>query len=140
MVLNDMELCIVACKAMNFTEEESLQYLKEKGHNMSPRKFYYTCGHISAETRKRAYEHAKNFLEDHINTIDELLNIKKMMYENAKNEDDNLKNTLILAKITETMIPYISAYKEATKEIIIEEVKNKIGKEEESINLPNFGV
>jgi len=140
MVLNDMELCVVACTAMRFTEKESLAYLKAKGYNMSPRKYYYTCGHISSETRKRAFEHARNFLEDHINTIDELLNIKKMMYENAIKEDDNLKNTLILAKITETMIPYISAYKEATKEIIIEEVKNKIGKEEESINLSNFGV
>lgn len=140
MVLNDMEMCIVACKSMNFTEIESLAYLKNKGYDMSPRKFYYTCGHISSETRKRAFEHAKNFLEDHINTIDELENIKKMMYENAKKEDDGLKNTMILAKIVETMIPYISAYKEATKEIIIEEVKNKIGKEEKSINLSNFGV
>ena len=140
MVLNDMELCVVACKAMNFTEEESLAYLKEKGHSMSPRKFYYTCGHISSETRKRAFEHAKNFLEDHISTIDELLNIKKMMYENYKDEEDSFKKTMILAKITETMIPYISAYKESTKQIIIEEVKNKIGKEKESINLSNFGV
>lgn len=135
-----MEMCVVACTSMGFTEKESLAHLKGKGYDMSARKYYYTCGHISSETRKRAFEHAKNFLEDHINTIDELLNIKKIMYENAKKESDNLKNTMILAKITETMIPYISAYKEATKDIIIEEVKNKIGKEEDSINLPTLGV
>jgi len=139
MVLNDMELCVVACTAMRFTEKEALAYLEKKGHKMSPRKYYYTCGHISAETRKRAFEHARSFLEDHINTVDELLNIKKMMYENAENEEDPLKNSIILTKIVETMIPYISAYKEATKDIIIEEVKNKIGKEE-SVDLSTFGV
>ena len=80
MVLNDMELCVISCSAMRLTEIEALAYLKEKGHSMSPRKYYYTCGHISSETRKRAFEHAKSFLEDHINTIDELLNIKKMIY------------------------------------------------------------
>jgi len=138
MVLNDLEITVIATKAMRLTEKESLEYLKEKGYVIERSMYYRTLAHISSETRKRAYEHAKSFLEDHINTIDELLNIKKMMYENAKN--DNLKNTLILAKIAETMIPYISAYKEATKEIIIEEVKNKIGSEEESINLSNFAV
>ena len=140
MVLNDLEIAVVATKSMRFTEKESMEYLKSHGHEISIRTYYRTLGHVSSETRKSAYEHAKSFLEDHINTIDELLYIKKMMYENAKNEDDSFKNTMILVKITETMIPYISAYKEATKEIIIEEVKNKIGKEEESINLSNLGV
>lgn len=140
MVLNDMELCIVACTAMRFTEKKSLGYLKDKGHEMSAAKYYYTRGHISSETRKRAFEHAKSFLEDHINTIDELLNIKKMMYENAIKEDDYFKSSMILTKIVDTIVPYISAYKEATKKIMIEEVKNKIGKEEESFNLSNLGV
>lgn len=140
MVLNDLEIAVVATKSMRFTEKESMEYLKTQGHEISTRTYYRTLGHISAETRKSAFEHAKNFLEDHINTIDELLNIKKMMYQESIKENDSLKKTMILAKITETMIPYISAYKEATKAIIIEEVKNKIGKEEESINLSNLGV
>lgn len=140
MTLNDLELDVIACTSMGFTEKKSLEYIKDKGYDISRRKYYYICGHISSETRKRAFEHAKSFLEDHINTIDELLNIKKMMYENTIKENDPLKNTMILAKITETMIPYISAYKEATKDIIIQEVKNKIGKEKESINLSTLGV
>lgn len=139
-MLNDLELEIIAVKSMSFTEEAAMKHLKDKGFDISPSTYYRTLGHISSETRKRAFEHAKNFLEDHIDTIDELLNIKKMMYQNAIKESDNLKKTMILAKITETMIPYISAYKESTKDIIIEEVKNKIGKEEESIDLSTFGV
>ena len=139
-MLNDLEIAIVSAKAMRFTENEVMAYLKSQGFDISVPTYYRISGHISAETRKRAFEHAKNFLPDHIDTIDELLNIKKMMYRNAIKEDDYLKNTLILAKIAETMIPYISAYKEATKDIIIEEVKNKIGKEEEPFNLSTFGV
>jgi len=140
-MLNDIEIAIVSTKAMRFTEDEVMAHLKSQGFDISVPTYYRYLGHISAETRKRAFEHAKNFLEDHIDTIDELQNIKKMMYQEAMLENkDHLKKTLILAKIVETMIPYISAYKEATKQIIIEEVKNKIGKEEESINLSNLGV
>lgn len=139
MVLNDLELEIIAAKSMRFTEKDAMKHLKDKGFNISVRTYYTILGHISAETRKRAFEHAKSFLEDHINIIDELENIKKIMYEKAMKENDNFKSAMIFVKITETMIPYISAYKEATKDIIIEEVKNKIG-EEEPVNLSTFGV
>jgi len=103
-----MEMCVVACTAMRFTEIEALAYLKARGYSMCSKKYYYTRGHISAETRKRAFEHARSFLEDHINTIDELLNIKKMMYENYNDEVKPINKTMILAKITETMIKYSS--------------------------------
>ena len=139
MVLNDLELSVVATKSMRFTEKESLVYLKTQGHEISVPTYYRTLGHISSETRKRAFEIAKSFLEDHINTIDELENIKKLMYEKALQEDDCYKATMILAKIVETMIPYISAYKEATK-AIIEKVKKEIGNKEENINLSSLGV
>jgi len=139
MVLNDLELEIVSVKAMRFTEKEALKYLKDKGHEISPRTYYHILGHISAETRKRAFEIAKSFLEDHINTCDELENIKKMMYENYKSEAKPLNKTMILAKIVETMIPYISAYREATKKII-EKVKKEVGNQEKDINLSSLGV
>lgn len=139
MVLNDLELLIVATKSMRFTKDESLEYLKTQKHEISTRTYYRILGHISSETRKRAFEIAKSFLEDHINTIDELENIKKLMYQKALQEDDSYKATMILAKIVETMIPYISAYKEATK-AIIEKVKKEIGKKESNINLSTIGV
>lgn len=137
MVLNELELAIVAVKSMRFTEKEAMDYLKSKGHEISIRKYYHTLGHISSETRKRAFEIAKSFLEDHIITIDELLNIKKIMYEESNKEKDSLKKTLILAKITETMIPYISAYREATKQIV-EEVQKRVAIEEKTGNLSSF--
>ena len=139
MVLSDLEIAIVATKSMRFTQEESMAYLKDQGHDIKIRTYYRKLGHISSETRKRAFEIAKSFLEDHINTIDELENIKKLMYEKALQEADCYKSTMILAKIVETMIPYISAYKEATK-AIIEKVKKEIGKKESNINLSTIGV
>lgn len=139
MVLNDLELCIVVVHSMRFSEKESLAYLKNKGYDISRRTYYRKLGHISTETRKRAYEIAKSFLEDHINTIDELLSIKKTMYDSAIKEEDHFKKTMILAKITETMIPYISAYREATKQII-EKVKKEVGTKESNIDLSSLGV
>jgi len=139
MALNEIELLIVSTKAMRFTEQETLAYLKSKGHDTPRTTYYRILGHISSETRKRAFEIAKSFLEDHIQTVDELENIKKMMYQQALLEGDHLKKTMILAKITETMIPYISAYREATKQII-QEVKKKIGNQEENINLSSLGI
>lgn len=139
MVLNDLELLVIATKAMRFTEKEALLYLKTQGHAIDRSKYYRILGHTSAETKKQAFEIAKSFLEDHIDTVNELLNIKKMMYQEAIKESDSLKKTMILAKITETMIPYISAYREATKQII-ERVKNEIGKEEININISTLGV
>lgn len=138
MVLNDLEIAVISTKAMRFNEKDALAYLKKNGFDISARTYYRTLGHISSETRKRAYEIAKSFLEDHINTIDELENIKKSMYASAESEADPLKKTMILAKITETMIPYITAYREATKKII-EEVRKKIGNKEENFNLSAIG-
>lgn len=139
MVLNELELLIISTKSMRFSEKESLEYLKKKGHPISVASYYRILGHISSETRKRAFEIAKSFLADHIQVCDELDNIKKIMYQEALAETDHLKKTMILAKITETMIPYISAYREATKQII-EEVKKKVGNQEENINLSTLGI
>lgn len=138
-MLNELELLIVSTKSMRFTEKESLAYLAKKGHSINRGTYYKTLGHVSSETRKRAFEIAKSFLEDHINTVDELENIKKMMYQEAFYEEDHFKKTMILAKITDTMIPYISAYREATKQII-EEVRKKVGIQEENINLSSLGI
>jgi len=134
MVLNDLEIAVIATKAMRFTEHEAIEYLATQDHVISVRTYYRTLAHVSIETRKRAFEIAKSFLEEHINTIDELLQIKKMMYQDYVMEDEPFKKTMILAKITETMIPYISTYREATQKII-EEVKKQIGKEEINLNL-----
>ena len=94
MVLNDLEIVIVSTKAMRFTEKEALAYLKTQGHDISPVTYYRTLGHISSETRKRAFEIARSFLEDHIQTIDELENNKKMMYQAVHLENDNFKKVI----------------------------------------------
>lgn len=138
MVLNDLELEILSTKAMRFTEKEALKHLETKGYTISPRTYYNNLGHISSETRKRAFEIAKSFLEDHINTCDELENIKKMMYENYNTEVKPINKTIILVKITE-MIPYITAYRESTKKII-EKVKKEVGNQEKDINLSTIRV
>lgn len=139
MVLNDLELVIISTKAMRLTEKEALAHLTSLGHDISVSTYYRILGHISSETRKRAFEIAKSFLEDHIQTCDELDNIKKLMYQSYCKEKDEFKKTMILVKIVETMIPYISAYREATMKII-EKVKKEIGSQEKHIDLSSLGV
>ena len=139
MVLNDLELEIISTKAMGLSEKAALEYLKDKKFKIHRSAYYKILGHISAETRKRAFEIAKSFLEDHINTCDELENIKKMMYKNYNDETKPINKTMILAKIVETVIPYISAYREATKKII-EKVKKEVDSQEKNINLSSLGV
>jgi len=138
-MLNDIEIAIVSTRAMRFSQKEVITYLKSIGFDISLSVYYRHLALISSQTRQRAFEIAKSFLEDHINTIDELYNIKKMMYVEFVKEDDPLKKTMILAKITETMIPYISAYREATKQII-EEVKKKVDSKEKDFNLSALGI
>ncbi len=137
MGLNDLEIAVISTKAMRFSERESIAYLKTQKHEISVRHYYRILAHTSAETKKQAFEIAKSFLDDHIDTINELLHIKKIMYQEAIKEDDHFKKVMILAKITETMIPYISAYKEATK-AIIEKVSKEIGKKESNINISSL--
>lgn len=139
MGLNDLEICVIATKSMRFTTHEALEYLKTQNHHISERTYFRVLGHVSSETRKRSFEIAKSFLEEHIHTIDELLYVKKLMYQEYVKESDSLKKTMILSKIVETMIPYISAYREATKEII-KKVKKEVGTKEEHLNLSSLGV
>ena len=134
MVLNDQELCVISTKAMRYTTDEALVYLKLQGYKMEKSNYYKILGHISSETRKNAFEIAKSFLEDHINTVHELESIKNQMYQQVVLADKPADKVMILAKITETMIPYISAYREATKEII-SKVKKEIGSQKENLNL-----
>lgn len=134
MLLTELELDVISTKAMQFSEKESIEYLKSKKHKISIRKYYRVLSNISDGVRHRAFEIGKNFLEDHMNTIHELQNIKKLMYRSYFKEEDELKKVVILTKITETMIPYISAYKEATKRII-EKVKKEIDSKEENHNI-----
>ena len=133
MKLTDKEIAVLSTKFMWFTINDSLKYLEDNGFSMNKRKYYRILTRISSRYKEIAFGVAKNFLEEHVDMVAEMVNIKKLMYKEYKAEKDHFKKATILAKITEQNT-YISGYSEDTK-YIIEEVAKQIGNEEKTIDL-----
>lgn len=134
MPLTDIEVIVLSTKAMGKTLENSLEYLEEKGLAINERKYYRILARISSRYKERAFGVAKNFLEAHTDMVEEMTNIKKLMYEQYEAETDHFKKATILVKITEQNT-YISGYSEDTKQII-EEVAKQFGNEEKTNSVP----
>ena len=120
---------------MRFSVKEALEYLKEKGNQMSKRTYYRILGRISSETSKRLFEISKNMRERHMERIDELETIRKEMWKNYNKCDEPLDRVKILKQIVE-LLPYISAFDEATAGVIEEVIRN-FGKDPEE-QIPNL--
>ena len=130
MELTDTEILVLSTKSMRKTVDDSLKYLESRGLIINERKYHRILARISSRYKERAFGVAQNFLEEHTNMVEEMTNIKKLMYEDYEKETDHFKRATILAKITEQNT-YISGYSEDTK-IIIEEVAKKLGYEEKT--------
>ena len=135
MALNERELLVVATKVMRFSEKESLAYMKGHNHEMSAASYYRILVNIAGEARKRLYEIAKTMKELHLDRIDELHRIKKEMWVQYHKETEPRFKVRILKEIKE-VLPWLSAYEEATKSILEEAVKQFV--HEENINLPEL--
>lgn len=133
MALSDRDIAVLSTKFMWFTTKEALKYLSDNGFIMSESKYFRILSRISSRYKERAFGVAKNFLENHVNMVEEMINIKKLMYKEYDDEKDHFKKATILSKITEQNT-YISGYSEDTK-YIIEEVAKKLGNEEKANNI-----
>jgi len=137
MALNERELLVIATKIVGYNEKEALEYMEKHEHEMSAATYYRTLGKIEGQTRKRLYEIAKNMRELHMQRIDELEKVRKEMWKQYKLENEREDGKPILAvrilKEIKEVQPYISAYHEATKEILEGTVKQFAN--EEGINL-----
>lgn len=133
MALNDAEKDVIVTKVMRFSVKDALEYLKERGHQMSKSKYYRTLGRISSETSNRLFEISKNMKERHMERIDELETIRTELWKNYNKCDDPLDKVKILKEIRE-LIVYISAFDDSTS-LVIEEVIRNFGKDHEDPNL-----
>ena len=131
MVLNRVDVLIISTHSTKMTIKDSVEFIEKKGFQISESTYKRRLKKISKESRDRAYEIAKEFLEYHINTVDELHGIKEQMFELANNETDNLKKATILTKLTEVVIPYLASAREDTKDIIEESVRRHGNTQEE---------
>lgn len=115
--LNDRERLVLDCKRMRLKENEALAYLKANGHGISEATYYRIKGRLEAEKLKRLHFYAATFDDQHLERIETLEWIEQEMIKCSVIEQNPLKKTMILEKIA-NLQPYLSAYCEATKEVI----------------------
>ena len=99
---------------MRMTEAESLSYLKKKGFQISPAKFYRIKKDIEGTKFERLSRIAnREFVSQHLERIDQLELITKEIWRNYHEEKDPYQAVQILLKLVEIQ-PYLSQYYEAT--------------------------
>ena len=125
---NNLELrqLIINCIAMGLTETESLEYLVQKGYTCTSRTYRTQKAIIRGRRQERLNQIASyEFIDSHLDAIDNLNNIKREMWLNYHIEQHPYKKTEILTQIA-NLEPYISEYYNLTKKIIQEHKEDKI--------------
>jgi hypothetical protein len=96
----------------------ALKYLEKSGFPSSKATYYRTKKLLRQRTRERlALIAAETFEQQHLDRIDELLLIKKEMWDNYQNEDRPFQRVMILREIKDIQ-RHISSYYEATEDLI----------------------
>jgi hypothetical protein len=125
---------IIHCMVMRLSEKESMQYLNEKGFSISIQHFYRLKKRIVESRFDRLSLIAKTqFVDQHLERIDQLELINQEMWTLYRNEKDNFKKVLILEKIAELQT-YISPYYDASRYVMERSIKNET-KENQSVSV-----
>jgi hypothetical protein len=124
--ITERERAVIETMSMHLNERESLAYLKTSVFNMSRASLYRHKNNLKKRTRERlSIIAAKTFEEQHIERIDELELIKKLMWENYHREATPYKRVMILREIKDVQ-RFISAYYEATEDFITDKRTDKL--------------
>jgi hypothetical protein len=109
---------------MRLSEKESMQYLGDRGFKISVQHFYRLKKNIQQSRFDRLSLIAKSqFVDQHLERIDQLELINQEMWSLYRNEKDNFKRVLILEKIAELQT-YISPYYDASRYILEKSIQN----------------
>jgi hypothetical protein len=104
---------------MRLTIAQSLEYMKDAGYTVSQATYCRMKNKLQSLKLERLYNIAKyGFTDAHLERIDQLELIQKLMWDDYHNCKDPYKRTCILEKIANIQ-PYLSAYYEATKDVIV---------------------
>jgi hypothetical protein len=109
--------------AMGLSEKDSMQYLSDRGFNISIPQFYILKRKIKQSRFDRLSLIAKEgFVDQHLERIDQLELINKEYWKLYNAEKDNFKKALILEKIAELQT-YISPYYDASRYVMEQSIK-----------------
>jgi hypothetical protein len=111
------------CIVMRLTEKEALRYLEVNlGRPVPPRTYGRWKRHMEQNKLEQLYEIGQyGFVEQHVDRIQQLELIDRLMWECQNACPDPFKKAIILERIAKIQ-PYLSAYYEATKDVVKENV------------------
>ena len=117
-VLNDRQKEIVATMRMRLTTEKALLYLREAGYELSAMTWRREKKKLNDSKLERLHFIAKIGFEDqHLERIDQLELIQRLMWDEYDKEESPYKRASILEKIADIQ-PYLSNYYDLTREVI----------------------
>jgi hypothetical protein len=115
---NTVRPLIIQTMVMRLSEKESLEYLHDKGFKISRDSYYRLKRNLQKSRFDRLNLIAKSqFVDQHLERIDQLELVNQEMWKLYKNEVNNFKKVLILEKIAELQT-YISPYYDASRYIL----------------------
>lgn len=110
---------------MRLSEKESLNYLAERGFKVSVQHLYRLKKAIQQSRFDRLSLIAKSqFVDQHLERIDQLELINSEMWALYRNEKDNFKKAMILEKIAELQ-KYISPYYDASRYVMEQSIRQE---------------
>ena len=121
---------------MGLSEKDSMQYLSDRGFNISIPQFYILKRKIKQSRFDRLSLIAKEgFVDQHLERIDQLELINKEYWKLYNAEKDNFKKALILEKIAELQT-YISPYYDASRYVMEKSITAKQNETKEDSTVP----
>lgn len=109
MTFNDTKFLVIQSMAMRLSEKEALDWISSKSKHLSHAQYYRIRKKIKEEKENRKISFKFEGLWTSIfDTIDQLETIRRLSWQNVRNEKDPLKNQKILESITR-ILPYTTS-------------------------------
>ncbi len=129
---------IIQTIVMRLSEKESVQYLKDRGFEISVPYYYRLKKNIQQSRFDRLNLIAKTqFVDQHLERIDQLELINSEMWIQYRREKDPFKQVLILEKIAELQT-YISPYYDASRYILEKSITKQRNEQEKNNSIPSL--
>jgi len=134
MELNDSELIMTQISALHLTEHQGLKLFSNSDITMARSTYYALKGKVSALTKRRLTDIAKELPEEHLKTLD-LINLieQKLIAKMITTEKDT--DMARIAKIIVEIQPYKSAYQEGAKFALQELEKRELEQKGNSLSI-----
>ena len=100
----EIERHLIICKVSRFTTEESLQYLKDKGHDISETTFFSHKRNLKDGITKRVTSAVEGQVESIIHLIDTIEIIQKKLWEDLEQATDVNQRLKIMNSIRDNEV------------------------------------